>query len=154
MLAASLTDLDGLGIIVSEDLYWDLHHKLGHCLLFGVVMSAALMLLWSRRRAWVMLVYLALFHAHLGMDLLGSGENWTIWYLWPFSSMELEYQGAWPLYSWQNITAAGALVLWTAWIAIHRSRTPLELPMPTLDCKLVACLQRLRRGPGVTAPNP
>jgi hypothetical protein len=53
MLAASLADVDGLGIVVSEELYWDLHHKLGHCAAFGLLMSGALAMLSSRGRRWL-----------------------------------------------------------------------------------------------------
>ena len=43
----------------------------------------------------------------------------------------------WDFYSWQNISAAFLLLLWTVAIAYYQKRTPLELLMPSLDRKLV-----------------
>ena len=43
----------------------------------------------------------------------------------------------WNFYSWQNITAAFVLLLWTVAIAYVCRRTPLELLMPSLDRRLV-----------------
>jgi hypothetical protein len=158
MLAASVPDLDGLGILISQDLYWDMHHVVGHSAAFGAVLATALALVPQPRRLLGLSCYLALFHLHLGMDLLGSGEGWTIAYLWPFSGLELEYSGAWALFSWQNLSAAGALLAWTMWIAAQRDRTPLEVIMPSLDAKIAAwvirCRDRLagRRAGGPASP--
>ncbi|HEY7118639.1 MAG TPA: hypothetical protein VH475_18760 [Tepidisphaeraceae bacterium] len=69
-----------------------------------------------------------------------SGPGWGISYWWPWR------HGAgywwinphpWEFYSWQNITAAYALLGWTLAIAYFRRRTPLEALMPELDRKLV-----------------
>jgi hypothetical protein len=144
MLAASLQDLDGLGMVVSEELYWELHHKLGHCLLAGVLLAVVLAAL-STHRVKAGLIYLALFHVHLALDYLGSGPGWPLYYLWPFSEWGLENPHAWPFFSWQNICAFVLLLAWTIGIFIRRQRTPLEVLMPSLDRKAVAALQRWRR---------
>ena len=86
------------------------------------------------------LLYLGLGHLHLLMDYYGSGPNWPICYWWPFArSLEDCWMNphAWELSSWQNISAAGALLAWTVAIACFQRRTPLELLMPSLDQKLV-----------------
>jgi hypothetical protein len=141
MLAASLPDLDGLGILVSEELYWDLHHKLGHCAAFGVVLSACLAIASTRGRRWLALgVYLALFHLHLALDYVGSGPGWPIWYFWPVSDRAWLNPHAWPFFSWQNLSAAFGAIAWTVWIARNRGRTPLEALMPSLDRQLIAML--------------
>ncbi|MGB7161362.1 MAG: metal-dependent hydrolase [Tepidisphaeraceae bacterium] len=146
MLAASLADLDGLGIVVSEELYWDYHHKLGHCAVFGVLLAATMAAL-STHRLLSFLAYLALFHLHLVLDYFGSGPGWPIYYAWPVSDREWLNPRAWAFSSWQNIGTAFALVAWTVWIAMRRRRTPLEVLMPSLDRKAVAWIER-RRGKG------
>lgn len=139
MIAAAAQDVDGLGILVSEELYWDYHHKLGHCAAFGVLLSIGLAA-FSAHRLLAFVVYLALFHLHLFLDYLGSGPGWPLYYLWPFSDAEWLNPAAWPFFSWQNIGAAFAMVGWTVWIAVRKRRTPLELLMPSLDRKAVAWL--------------
>lgn len=137
MIAASIEDLDGLGIVWSEDAYWALHHKLGHCVGYGLVVSAVLVIFSKSRRLPCFFLYLALFHLHLGLDLLGSGANWDIFYLWPFSDFRIKSDWGWELFSWQNITAFIVLLAWTVLIAKRQRRTPLELLMPSLDRKFV-----------------
>jgi membrane-bound metal-dependent hydrolase YbcI (DUF457 family) len=150
MLAASLADLDGLGILLGQEVYWDYHHKLGHNLLYGVVLCAALAA-FATGRALAFAVCLGLYHLHLLMDYFGSGPGWGIPYLWPFSPREWRSENAWPFYSWQNITAFAALLIWTLWIARRLGRTPLESIMPKLDRQLVAAA---RRGIKAGAPSP
>ena len=77
MIAASAADLDGLGILVSQDLYWDYHHKLGHGIAFGLLISLTLAS-FSTRRVLAFCAYLALFHLHLVLDYFGSGPGWPI----------------------------------------------------------------------------
>ena len=138
VLAASLADLDGLGIVVSREWYWDYHHVLGHNLLYGVVLCA-LLAVFSRRgaRGLGFVLYLALYHLHLLMDYYGSGPGWGIPYLWPLARWQWRSADAWEFYSWQNISAAALTVAWTVWIANRRGRTPLEAVMPKLDAQLV-----------------
>jgi hypothetical protein len=144
MIAAAGADLDGVGYAISEELYWDYHHKLGHCAAFGVL-SAAAMAWFSRRRMLAFVVYLSLFHLHLVLDYFGSGPGWPIYYGWPVSDREWENPRAWAFFSWQNIGAAFALLAWTAWIAVRYRRTPLERIKPSLERKAIAWIDR-RRG--------
>ena len=142
MLAASLPDLDGLGILFGQESYWDFHHILGHNLAAGLVLSLALCA-FSTRRIAAFAVYLGLFHLHLLMDSFGSGQGWGIPYLWPFWRQSFENPFGWAFYSWQNIVAAFGLVGWSVAIMLTKSRSPLELPMPSLDRQLVAWFQKL-----------
>ena len=87
MIAAGAADIDGLGIVVSQELYWDYHHKLGHCAAFGLLLAGALAA-FSTRRALAFGTYLLLFHLHLVLDYYGSGPGWPIYYLWPVSDRE------------------------------------------------------------------
>jgi hypothetical protein len=139
MLAASLADLDGLGILFGQEAYWNYHHKLGHNLGYGLLVSVALAA-FASHRVLVFGVCLALYHLHLLMDYCGSGPGWGIPYLWPLSPREWRSADAWPFYSWQNISVFVALFLWTLWLARRRGRTPLEVIMPKMDAKLVRAI--------------
>src|SRR5688572_9726288 len=141
MVAASVQDFDGLGIVISMDLYWDYHHILGHNLLFNFLLAAALALMSSKgKRALGFVAYFALGHLHLWMDYLGSGPGWPICYGWPFrrghGSCWIN-PDAWPFDGWQNRLAGIAAIAATVLIAIIARRTPLEALMPALDRKLV-----------------
>ena len=138
-----LPDLDGLGILVSQDAYWDYHHLLCHNLLFGVAISASCAM-FSTNKARMVLWCLAVFHAHLLLDLLGSGEGWQISYLWPFSRTSLEFSCAWGLYSWQNFAAGVFFLIWTLLLAVRKGRTFIEYPLPSLDQQIVTVLRRRR----------
>ena len=146
MIAASVADLDGLGILFGQEAYWNYHHKLGHNLAFAVMVSAVLA--WfSLRRVFAFALYMGLAHLHLLMDYFGSGPGWPLYYLWPFSSYTIVNRTAWEFYSWQNISAAGVLLILTIYIAVKLGRTPLESIMPHLDQELVAWLRKRLRYP-------
>lgn len=139
MIAASIPDVDGLGILLSDDLYQRFHHILGHNLTFGVVV-AGILTVFSRSRAIAFPAYVALFHLHLVLDYYGSGPDWPIAYLWPWRNGPGDAwmnPRPWPFYSWQNISAAFGFLLWTVGIALWQRRTPLEYPMPRLDGQLL-----------------
>ena len=148
MIAASIEDIDGLGILFSEELYWDYHHRLGHCLIFGVVVSSVLAAM-SPRKVASFALYLAMVHVHLVLDVAGSGPGWKIHYLWPVRDWGLKVCWAWELYSWQNISAFTILLAWTIWIAKAKRRTPLERLMPSLDRRFVQWLTSVRAGEAV-----
>ena len=118
MLAATLADLDGLGIVFGEEFYFRYHHKLGHNLAFGLLL-ATLLTAFSRNRRKSFFLYIALFHLHLLLDYFGSGPGWPIYYLWPFSQRTLVNPNAWEFNSWQNRVAALAFLIWTIAIAVR-----------------------------------
>jgi hypothetical protein len=142
MIAASIPDIDGAGILLwpinhtlGQELYWDYHHRLGHCILFGIVVSSLLAVMTRRRYLASFLLYLAMFHLHLALDLAGSGEGWKIHYWWPLNDLGYSVSWVWDLSSWQNRLAFLLLLIWTIGIAYWQRRTPLELLMPSLDEK-------------------
>jgi hypothetical protein len=140
MLAASLADIDGLGIIFGDDLYQRWHHVACHGIVFGFILSIILTSFStgkSLRRVGLFSLYLVLFHLHLLMDYYGSGPGWPIVYLYPLSDWRIVNWNAWELSSWQNIVTAYALLAVTVGVAIRCKRTPLEVLMPSLDAKLV-----------------
>ncbi|MFA6716525.1 MAG: hypothetical protein WC082_03600 [Victivallales bacterium] len=120
---------------------YDYHHILGHNLLFGVIISLIFAVL-SSRKIKCFILYLALFHLHLLMDLFGSGECWTIAYFRPFFNYELYSRINWALFSWQNILINFLLLFWTIYLIPRKQRTPLEYVMPSLDRKWTADISR------------
>ncbi|HEY1686823.1 MAG TPA: hypothetical protein VGG19_18825 [Tepidisphaeraceae bacterium] len=142
MIAASMADLDGLGIIFGEKYYWDYHHVVGHNLFFGLV-GSVILAAWCRRE-WIMtfLVCLGLFHLHLFLDLWGSGPLWHIHYLWPIGNLILKNPYGWELYSWQNMVVYVGFLIWTAWIAWRLGRTPIEMVAPRIDQAFVQWLRK------------
>ena len=68
MIAASVQDLDGLGIIFGQNYYWDWHHVLFHNLLSAIVLTGALTF-FSEKRIKGAILYFSLFHLHLLMDI-------------------------------------------------------------------------------------
>ena len=143
MAAATLPDVDGLGILVSEQRYFDFHHKLGHNVFFFAAVAAALAT-FSRRKPLAFTAYFALGWLHFGLDYLGSGPGWDLYPWWPVSDAAVRWAGAWPFFSWQNLSAFFACLLATVWIARKLGRTPLEAVMPRLDRRLVDALQSRR----------
>jgi inner membrane protein len=141
MLAASLPDLDGLGILAGQDAYWEYHHVVGHNLP-AALLVAGILTFFSTNRRKAFGVYLGLFHLHLAMDYFGSGPGWPICYFWPFTRWEIVNWNAWNLYSWQNLLFGLAFLAWVIVIAIRKGRTPLEAIMPKLDVQLVEWLRR------------
>lgn len=150
MIAAAAPDVDGLGRIVSIDAYWKYHHVLGHNLLFCAVVAAAFAA-FSTHRFKAGILYMALGHLHLLMDYFGSGPGWGIAYLWPFSSRQFKTHLAWEFFSWQNLTVAAILLLWTLLIALRLGRTPIETITPDLDKRLTARLRRNAENPAEAA---
>ena len=148
MLAASLPDLDGLGLLASREAYETYHHVLGHNIFAGLILTAVLTAFATDRRRCALL-FLGLFHLHLVMDSFGSGMDWGIAYLWPVVRQEWMNPWRWGFFSWQNLTAAYALVAVTVVIAARAGRTPLEMLAPALDRQLVTLARRF-----VPAPRP
>lgn len=136
MIAAAAADIDGLGILFGEEMYWRFHHSLGHNVFYGAMLAGA-MAIWSARPYLCFVLYLVLFHLHLLMDFFGSGIGWKIHYLWPLLMQGWKTNLAWNLSAWPNYLAFLILLLWTALIALRYRRTPLELIAPRLNDKLL-----------------
>lgn len=144
MAAATLCDLDGLGMVMGMEskAYLDYHHLLAHNLPFALLASAILTGFCTHRiRAF--LLYLALFHLHMVMDYFGSGPDWPIYYTWPFTRHAIINPHGWPLSSWQNTLVASCLLAWTLLVIAFQRRTPLEWPMPDFDRRIVKGFRRL-----------
>lgn len=141
MIAAAIPDLDGLGIIFGPVAYWRYHHLLCHNILFGLLISAALAFL-CQKRLKVFSFFLALFHLHLLMDSFGSGEEWTIRYLWPLSNWEFVNPYGWEFFTWQNISIGVLFVIWMIALVFIKHRTFFECCAPKLDRQFVDLTDR------------
>jgi hypothetical protein len=140
-LAGVLPDLDGLTLLAGEDAYGRWHHVLTHGFVAALLISGALAL-FAERKALVFGLGLALFHLHLLCDLLGSGPGWPIYYLWPFSSSELMWNGQWDLASWQNTLIGLAATLGVLGCAMPFGRTIVELFSLKADSSIVSTLRQ------------
>jgi hypothetical protein len=133
MIAATAADLDGVGIVVSQEAYWDYHHKLGHNVFAALLIAGVLTSFSMTRKPRAFVTYLALAHLHLILDYFGSGPGWAIDYLWPAWDWKIVNPHAWGFASWQNYAAFAGLLAWTVLIAARYRRTPIELLAPRLD---------------------
>ncbi|MBI5527504.1 MAG: metal-dependent hydrolase [Deltaproteobacteria bacterium] len=117
-----LADLDGAGLFIDVATghwngpyrwYESLHHVLGHNLLAAGA-TAVVAAFFARDRLRTGVVFFALFHLHLLMDLAGSGgpdgDLWTISYLYPLSQREFSWSGQWALNAWPNVVFTAALL--------------------------------------------
>ena len=117
-LAGVLPDLDGAGIVWSQDAYVAAHRAVGHGLLFGLVLVTC-----ALRRAdarWTTAALTALgFHLHLVLDVAGTG-GLPIRYFWPMSDWGWSYPGHWVLASWPNALVMAATLLGVILVAWRR----------------------------------
>jgi inner membrane protein len=93
-------DLDTLAIVFGQDAFGRWHHVLCHGILFALVVTAVVFAL--TRSARVASLAFVSFHLHLIADLLGSGREWSMSYLYPLSDWQLGITWGWELASWQN----------------------------------------------------
>lgn len=135
-----MPDLDGLTILIGEDAYAKWHHLVTHTAICAVVISGALAL-FAQERSKVLLLALVAFHLHLVCDILGSGVQWPIFYLEPFSSMAFGWSGGWELASWQNSTIGMAATLACLACALKYDRTIVELFSLKADAAVVATIR-------------
>jgi inner membrane protein len=140
-LMAVAPDLDGVGILVSEDLYVEWHHRLAHGALAALVVTAVGALCASPRMRGALLAMLA-FHSHILMDLVGSGPGWPILYWWPFDDAEWLPSFQWDLASWQNSVFGLVTILVCLSMALTSvKRTPVELFSIRADNAVVRTLR-------------
>ncbi len=146
MLAASLPDLDGLTYFFGQNLYWSTHHIYGHNLVFALLLSGGLAAFCTHKLKCFFL-FLGLVHLHFVMDLLGSGEGWTIPYWFPFNKTEYVWSFGWDFNAVENKLAALLFLFGCVAIAVFLKRTPLEFLMPKLDRRLAGWAQKLKIRP-------
>jgi len=118
VLAGTLPDLDGIGIMWSEHAYVVAHRAVAHGLLFVGLMVAAAMR--YSRSPWTTSALVVLsFHLHVLLDVVGTG-GLPIRYLWPFTNRGLSCENHWVLASWPNAAITTATGLGVAVIEWRR----------------------------------
>lgn len=140
-LLAVAPDVDGLGLLVAEDLYLAWHHRLAHGAIaatIAVVVGAALV----RPRLWGAVLACLAFHSHIAMDLVGSGPGWPILYGWPFVDTEWLPSFQWDLASWQNTLFGLCVIVVCLGVALTSARrTPVEVFSVRADDAVVRTLR-------------
>lgn len=162
-LAAVIPDADAAGLLVetltrhsAHPLLWwsQYHHVVGHNATLALLMAAAAFGL-ARQRWKTAWLALASFHLHLLADLVGArgpdGEQWPIFYLWPFSSAcALTWSGQWGFNAWPNFLFTIVLLGVAFYLAWKRGYSAFELVWPRLDAAFVRALRRRFGQPGRT----
>jgi len=120
VLAGTLPDLDGIGILWSEQAYVAAHRAAGHGVLFGGLIVVVALVRGETPRLTAALAAVS-FHLHLLLDLVGTG-GLPIRYLWPLSDRGWSYDGHWVLASWPNAAVMAATTLGVLVIAWRRRR--------------------------------
>ncbi len=137
MIAATIADFDGLGILFGTDYYFKYHHVVGHGFFVGALIAIALERI-DRGGLRVGVLYFLLFCLHLLLDSFGSGIGWGLELFWPISNWHFINPYAWDFQGWQNMAALFIVSIGTWVIAQSRRRTPFEKIWPKLEVRLVS----------------
>lgn len=153
--AGVIPDLDALAALGGEELYSRWHHVLTHGAVAAVVFTALFAAV-ARQRLKVAALTLVAFHGHLLCDQLGSGPEWSIAYLYPFSAWEQFTPYGWGLASWQNTTITMIAIGFSIRAGILHGRTFAESFLPARADAAVAAAFRARFGrlAGLPAQEP
>jgi membrane-bound metal-dependent hydrolase YbcI (DUF457 family) len=140
-LSAVISDADGLGYLVSADLYVRWHHTIGHNVFAAVLVSGAAVALAGKPKwGWVLLLTQLGFWSHLVGDYFFAG--WGVPLFWPISREEVMYRPRMGLDHPINLVLSyGAFVYFAASLWLH-GRTPLALVRPALDRLLVRVFRK------------
>ncbi len=142
-LASIFPDIDGLTLLGGVELYHEYHHTFGHNVFLAMGFSSLAFLMKDQKLKAAALTFVS-FHSHLICDLLGSGADWGIYYLWPVSRWEITsfppFQ--WELESWQNILTTAIFMIVVGLIGIKKGRTIVELFSVKADSALVSVLRK------------
>jgi len=149
-VSSVIPDLDGLGALVDiyrggeAELFSEYHHKFGHCLPFGLLLSIAVFFLFRKNARLAMWCFM-IFHLHLLCDIAGAmgpdGYNWPIYYLYPFSDYGLTWSGQWPINSWQNIVLTMVLLVDFFYRSAMTGFSPISFISEKADAAFVRTLQ-------------
>lgn len=134
-------DVDGLSALAGEEAYGRYHHVLTHGIVSALVIAGVAAALGRRRGAVFGLALLSV-HVHLLVDLLGSGREWPISYLFPLSRWELFTPYGWPLASWQNMVLTMLFFAAIGRAGVKHGRTFCEAFLPAkVEAAIVGALK-------------
>ncbi len=141
--AGVIPDLDALSLLGGIGAYSEYHHVVAHNLVAGIV-TTALAAAAAKQRWKVAALAFTTFHLHLICDLLGSGKDWPIVYLYPFTRHEFNTIYGWPLASPQNAFVWLGAMATIIWIGVTRGRTFAETFLPArADFAIVKALRNV-----------
>jgi len=153
VLAGLAPDLDGLTILLGGQAFERWHHVLTHGITAGLLVAAACGAA-ARSRLATAAAALAAFHLHLLCDLVGSGPDWPLRYLWPWSGADWSWRGGWELDAWPNLVIGALATLACLAMAGPRGRTVVEVVSAPADARVVEAVRRRLGRPGAAAPAP
>ena len=153
-LAGLVPDVDGLGLVVdminkmmgkTTDYWGEYHHILGHNLGLALLCTGGALIAAKHRVKTALLVFVS-FHLHLLADVVGArgpdGFQWPIPYFYPFSdTVQLTWEGQWPLNGWPNILITVLLLAWMFYCAWRKGLSPLGLVSNRAEQQLIATLR-------------
>jgi hypothetical protein len=84
LIIGVISDIDGVFILFSEDLFLTYHHTFGHWLIFGIPLALFFSIL-SKNKVKGFLAFSSAFIVHLIADIMGS--NWSVHPFQPFSDV-------------------------------------------------------------------
>jgi inner membrane protein len=152
-------DVDGLTLLAYPfdhgRTYSNYHHLLFHSLPAALLTAGLCAALATRgaRLATGGLAWIA-FHLHLVCDLLGSGHEWPIAYLYPFGTGWIDpFSFGWELNALPNVVIALAATGAVLTLGVMWGRTTFEVLWPRGDAALCATLQRWAGRAPSTAPT-
>ena len=153
--ASVVPDLDGMGLIIdwiggAFGQSWGIYEQFHRMALHGLpgAMLCTVLFAWfsDEKRVTAFWVFVS-YHLHLIGDVLGSrgsgpADFWPLHYLMPLSdAITINWQGQWPLTSWQNTTLTIALMAYAMALAVRRGRSPVGLFNRRADEGFVAILR-------------
>jgi hypothetical protein len=133
VFAGIISDIDGIFILISQELYLKYHHGFGHSLIFGMVLIIVLCMLFSREIK-VIFVSLFAFSAHLLLDIFGT--NWGINPIYPVIDVNLSI---YPTLSneiiYWVVDPIFAIIVFVimAWLIFKKENSPMEFISIKLD---------------------
>jgi hypothetical protein len=155
-LGGILPDLDGLGLLYSQEAYFTYHHVLCHNLL-GCFLWALVVALLSRDRMRCVALAVLNWHLHLACDYFGSrgpweSPPWVLPYLFPAVGgwSDGEFVGPawywnpwqWPLNAWPNLLVTVIALVGWIYIAVRLNRTWFEFVWPRFDAEVCRMLRK------------
>jgi len=135
-------DIDGLGIIIDKltgttGYYIKYHHYLGHSIFAALVFATVASMLASSQKKLVWFLSFLVVHFHILGDIVGSkgpdGYQWPIFYLYPFSDLELIWVYQWELNAWPNSVIIVFLLFLSLYYAAKKNISFIEVISPWLD---------------------
>jgi membrane-bound metal-dependent hydrolase YbcI (DUF457 family) len=134
-LSAVLPDVDALSYVFGVEAYGHIHHHLGHNVFFSLLVSAASVWLYPKKRWKVFWFTQLAFYSHYFGDYFFT--KFPLAYFWPASDAEFVYSYKIGLDHWINDLLSYLSFVVFIVMGIIYKRTPIEMISPELDRRIV-----------------